>query len=130
MVDVFSRKITASEVHETVCSTLAAELLQYGVMAECCASTLKYLHADNGAIQKSSTLRKKMEWLGSGVPHLYTGTTSSTNTAALSLSHLGKDTAVMIFKYWHNMMSYIVHQRMQTLVVGAVKHVTGYTQER
>lgn len=64
MVDVFSRKITAWEVHEVECSTLAAELLQYGVMAEGCASTLDCLHADNGAIQKSSTLRAKMEWLG------------------------------------------------------------------
>jgi len=39
MVDVFSRKITAWEVHGC-------------------------LHADNGAIQKSSTLRATMEWLG------------------------------------------------------------------
>ena len=64
MVDVFSRKITAWEVHETECGTLASELLQRGVMAEGCASTLNCLHADNGSIQKSSTLRAKMEWLG------------------------------------------------------------------
>lgn len=64
MVDVFSRKITAWEVHETECGKLASQLLKRGVMAESCALTLKCLHADNGAIQKSSTLRATMEWLG------------------------------------------------------------------
>jgi len=33
-------------------------------MAENCAATLTCLHADNGAIQKSSTLRVTLEWLG------------------------------------------------------------------
>lgn len=64
MVDVFSRKITAWEVHETECGELAAQLLRRGVMAEGCAATLHCLHADNGAIQKSSTLRATLEWLG------------------------------------------------------------------
>lgn len=64
MVDVFSRKITGWEVHETECSTLASALLQYAVLAEGCAASLTCLHADNGAIQKSSTLRAKMKWLG------------------------------------------------------------------
>jgi len=63
MVDVFSRKITAWEVHETECGELASQLLKRGVLAEGCASTLRCLHADNGAIQKSSTLRATMEWL-------------------------------------------------------------------
>jgi len=64
MVDVFSRKITAWEVHETESGELASKLLKRGVLAEGCASTLECLHADNGAIQKSSTLRATMEWLG------------------------------------------------------------------
>ena len=64
MLDVFSRKITAWEVYEIECGSYAAQLLQRGVLAEGCASTLECLHADNGAIQKSSTLRAKMEWLG------------------------------------------------------------------
>ena len=64
MLDVFSRKITAWEVYEVECGNYAAQLLQRGVLAEGCASTLQCLHADNGAIQKSSTLRSKMEWLG------------------------------------------------------------------
>ena len=64
MVDVFSRKITAWEVHETARGELAAQLLRRGVVAEGCAATLRCLHADNGAIQKSSTLRATLEWLG------------------------------------------------------------------
>ncbi len=64
MVDVFSRKITAWEVHETESGELASQLLRRGVMAEGCAATLRCLHADNGAIQKSSTLRATLEWLG------------------------------------------------------------------
>lgn len=64
MTDVFSRKITAWEVHEVESGEYASELLQRGVLSEGCASTLECLHADNGAIQKSSTLRAKMEWLG------------------------------------------------------------------
>ena len=64
MVDVFSRKITAWEVHETECGELAAQLMRRGVMSEGCAATLQCLHADNGAIQKSSTLRATLEWLG------------------------------------------------------------------
>lgn len=64
MMDVFSRKITAWEVYEIECGEYASDLLQRGVLAEGCASTLQCLHADNGAIQKSSTLRAKMEWLG------------------------------------------------------------------
>ena len=64
MVDVFSRKITAWEVYETECGELASQLLKRGVLAEGCASTLECLHADNGSIQKSSTLRAAMEWLG------------------------------------------------------------------
>ncbi len=64
MMDVFSRKVTAWEVHDVESGEYASNLLQRGVLAEGCTSTLQCLHADNGAIQKSSTLRAKMEWLG------------------------------------------------------------------
>ena len=64
IMDVFSRKITAWEVHDVETGEYAAELLQRGVFSEGCSATLKFLHADNGAIQKSSTLRAKLEWLG------------------------------------------------------------------
>lgn len=64
MVDVFSRKITGWEVYETECGELASQLLRRAVLAEGCTTTLDCLHADNGAIQKSSTLRATLEWLG------------------------------------------------------------------
>jgi len=64
MMDVFSRKITAWEVYETECGELASDLMRRGVLAEGCAQTLKCLHADNGSIQKSSTLRATLDWLG------------------------------------------------------------------
>ncbi len=64
MMDLFSRKITAWEVHETESGELASQLMKRGVLAEGCADTLQCLHADNGAIQKSSTLRATLEWLG------------------------------------------------------------------
>ena len=64
IMDVFSRKITAWEVHEVESGEYASQLLQRGVLSEGSPSTLRCLHADNGAIQKSSTLRAKLEWLG------------------------------------------------------------------
>ena len=64
MIDVFSRKVTAWEVHEVECGELASTLMRRGVMAEGCAAELVRLHADNGSIQKSSSLRATLEWLG------------------------------------------------------------------
>lgn len=64
MVDVFSRKVTAWEVHDVESAEHASQLLWRGVLAEGCASTLQCLHADNGSIQKSSTLRATLERLG------------------------------------------------------------------
>jgi len=64
IMDVFSRKVTAWEVHELESGEYAAALLQRGVLSEGSPASLRCLHADNGAIQKSSTLRAKLEWLG------------------------------------------------------------------
>jgi len=64
IMDVFSRKITAWEVYEVESGEYAAALLQRGVLSEGFPESLRCLHADNGAIQKSSTLRAKMEQLG------------------------------------------------------------------
>ena len=63
VIDVFSRKVTSWEVHETECGELASQLMRRGVMAEGCADELVCLHSDNGSIQKSSTLRATLEWL-------------------------------------------------------------------
>ena len=64
MVDVFSRKVTAWEVHDVESGEYASKLLGRGMLAENCVSTLQCLHADNGSIQKSSTLRATLERLG------------------------------------------------------------------
>ena len=62
--DLYSRKIVAWEVHESECGELASQLIHRGVIAEGSPAGLTTLHADNGAIQKSSTLRAKLEQLG------------------------------------------------------------------
>ena len=62
--DLFSRKIVAWEVHERECGELASQLIRRGVMAEGNPAGLRTLHADNGSIQKSSTLRATLERLG------------------------------------------------------------------
>ena len=64
MVDIFSRKVTAWEVYEVESGEYASALFKRGVLSENCSSTLQCLHADNGAIQKSSTLRSTLERLG------------------------------------------------------------------
>jgi len=62
--DVFSRKIVSWEVHETESGDLASTLVKKGVQKEGYPTALQVLHADNGAIQKSSTLRVTLERLG------------------------------------------------------------------
>lgn len=64
IVDVFSRKIVGWEVHETECGQLASQLVSRAVMSEGYPACLDVLHADNGSIQKSSTLRATLERLG------------------------------------------------------------------
>jgi len=62
--DLFSRKIVAWEVHGRECGELASQLIRRRVMAEGHPAGLRTLHADNGSIQKSSTLRATLERLG------------------------------------------------------------------
>lgn len=62
--DLFSRKVVAWEVHETECGELAAQLIRRGVLAEGSPIGLTTLHADNGAIQKSATLKATLERMG------------------------------------------------------------------
>jgi len=64
IVDIFSRKIVGWEVWEAETGEKAAQLVQKAVLREGCSDTLEVYHADNGAIQKSSTLRVKLEALG------------------------------------------------------------------
>ena len=64
IMDIFSRKITGWEVHECEDGEYAASLVHKSVIAEQCAHQTLVLHADNGAIQKGSTLRAKLDFLG------------------------------------------------------------------
>lgn len=58
--DVFSRKITGAEVHETESGELAAALMQHTVLRQGCYRQPRVLHADNGATMKSQTLQVKL----------------------------------------------------------------------
>ena len=64
IMDIFSRKITGWEVHDCELGDYAATLVHKAVIAEVVANQTLVLHADNGAIQKGSTLRAKLDFLG------------------------------------------------------------------
>ena len=64
IVDLYSRKAVGWEVHESESGEHAAALVHRAVLAEQCVDQPMVLHADNGAIQKSYTLRRKLEQLG------------------------------------------------------------------
>jgi putative transposase len=64
IIDIYSRKIVGWEVWEEESAEHAVELFQRAVLAEQCSGDLEVVHADNGAIQKASTLRVKLTDLG------------------------------------------------------------------
>jgi putative transposase len=64
IMDIFSRKIVAWEVHEQECGEAAAALIQRAVLAEHCLRKPLVLHADNGSPMKSQTLQAKLYDLG------------------------------------------------------------------
>lgn len=64
IVDLYSRKVVGWEVHECESGEHAAALVHRAALAEQCIDRPMVLHADNGAIQKSYTLRRKLEQLG------------------------------------------------------------------
>ncbi|MFU9137963.1 DDE-type integrase/transposase/recombinase [Erwinia tasmaniensis] len=61
IVDLYSRKITGYEVHETESGEQAAALMQRSVIREGCWREPLVLHADNGAAMKSQTLQMKLD---------------------------------------------------------------------
>lgn len=67
--DVFSRKITGAEVHETESGEQAAALMQRSVLRERCYRQPLVLHADNGAAMKSQTLQVKLAELNISPSH-------------------------------------------------------------
>jgi len=64
IMDIYSRKITGWEVHDCEDGDYAASLVHKAVMKELTIGQPLVLHADNGSIQKGSTLRAKLEFLG------------------------------------------------------------------
>jgi transposase InsO family protein len=64
IMDIWSRKIVGYEVYESETGELAAELFDRTVLAEGCSAQGVVLHSDNGAPQRSSTLRTKLDALG------------------------------------------------------------------
>ena len=64
IMDVWSRKIVGWEVHEVETGELAAELVARTTLGEGARHSALVLHADNGAPQRSSTLRAMLEGLG------------------------------------------------------------------
>ncbi|QDX98819.1 IS3 family transposase [Pectobacterium carotovorum subsp. carotovorum] len=61
--DLYSRKITGYEVHESENGEQAAALIQRSVLRERCYRQPLVLHADNGAAMKSQTLQAKLQEL-------------------------------------------------------------------
>ncbi len=64
IIDIYSRKIVAQEVHDEETSEYAAQLVQKAVLSEGCAGTPLVLHSDNGSPMKGSTLLDKLYKLG------------------------------------------------------------------
>ena len=64
ILDVYSRKIVAWEVHEQESGQLATELIERAVIAESCIKSPLVLHADNGAPMTSTTFQAKLLELG------------------------------------------------------------------
>lgn len=64
VIDLYSRKLVAWEVHATETGDQAAELIEKARWRERLLGLPEILHADNGAAQRSFTLRAKLQELG------------------------------------------------------------------
>ena len=64
IMDIYSRKVVAWEVHPLESAELAATLVHKAVLSEGCLLDPPVLHADNGGPQKGFTLKAKLEALG------------------------------------------------------------------
>lgn len=69
VMDVYSRKLVAWEVHEAESGEAASVLIERAVLREGCYRKPLVLHADNGGPMKASTLRAKLEELGITASH-------------------------------------------------------------
>ncbi len=64
IMDIYSRKVVAWEVHPMESAQLASILVQKAVLSEDCLLEPPVLHADNGGPQKGFTMKAKLEALG------------------------------------------------------------------
>ena len=64
VLDVFSRKIVAHEVHVAESAELASQLMRRASLAEGLAGRQLVLHSDNGSAMKGSTMLATLEQLG------------------------------------------------------------------
>lgn len=64
VLDIYSRKLVAWEVHTCESGELASALIQRAILREQCLYQPLVLHADNGAPMTSSTLQAKLKELG------------------------------------------------------------------
>lgn len=69
ILDVYSRKIVAWEVHESESGDLARELVERALLREGCWHKPPVLHSDNGAPMTSYTLRARLAELGMLMSH-------------------------------------------------------------
>lgn len=89
MKDVYSRKIVASEVHESESAELAARLLTRGCLREGIMGRPLVLHSDNGSAMKGATMLATMQNLGV-VPSFSRPRVSNDNAHAETLFRTAK----------------------------------------
>lgn len=64
ILDIYSRKVVAWEIHPAESADYASVLLHKAVLSEGCLLDPPVLHADNGGPQKGFTMKAKLEALG------------------------------------------------------------------
>lgn len=69
ILDIYSRKIVAWEVHDTESGVLAKHLIERALLREGCWRNPPVLHSDNGAPMTSHTLRARLAELGMSMSH-------------------------------------------------------------
>jgi putative transposase len=69
VLDIYSRKIVAWEVHDAESGILAKQLIERALLREGCWHKPPVLHSDNGAPMTSHTLRARLAELGMPMSH-------------------------------------------------------------
>ena len=64
VLDLYSRKIVAWEVHESEASELAAQLIHKACLTEAIVAQPLVLHSDNGSPMKGTSMLETLRWLG------------------------------------------------------------------